>query len=45
LGEVIANYHNPGFILAVQPVNVGAVAAALKQYNVKEFCIPYSIEG
>ena len=45
LGEVIANYHNPGFILAVQPVNVGAVAAALKQYNVKEFCIPYGIEG
>lgn len=45
LSEVIANYNNPGFILAVQPINVGAVATVLRRHNVTEFCMPYSVEG
>lgn len=41
LSEVMAQYENPGFILAVQPVNANAVVDQLKKYGAENYCMPY----
>lgn len=45
LSEVIEQYENPGFILAVQPVNAKTLENVLKQYHLKNYCMPYNITG
>lgn len=44
LSEVIEHFRCPGFILAVQPVNIEALENVLRQYHVKNYCKPYVIE-
>lgn len=44
LNEVILKYKNPGFILAIQPVNIDVIENMLKQYQVKNYCKPYIIK-
>lgn len=41
LSEIIENYDNPGFILAVQPVNVNVIARNLKGRKMDNYCMPY----
>lgn len=43
LSEAIEQYENPGFILAVQPVNAKTLENVLKQYKLKNYCKPYNI--
>lgn len=43
LSEVIEQYENPGFILAVQPVNAKTLENVLKQYKLNNYCKPYNI--
>ena len=41
LSEVLAEYEDPGFILAVQPVNADEIERILKKNGVKKYCKPY----
>ncbi len=43
LNEVIAKYGNPGFILAIQPINLGIVEKTLRRHGMKNYCQPYRI--
>lgn len=43
LSEIISECHNPGFILALQPVNLTAVIPILKEHNIEKYCTPYQI--
>lgn len=43
LSDVLSEYSNPGFILAVQPVNVEAIAAVLQSHNIRNYCKPYTL--
>ena len=45
LSEVITKYKNPGFILAVQPVNVKVIVEMLMKHEVKSYCEPYRIKN
>ena len=44
LSDVLAQYENIGFVLAVQPVNVNVIAQALKKRGVDQYCVPYKLE-
>lgn len=44
LSEVLVNYKNPGFVLAIQPVNVNVVAEILEKKGEKNYCKPYMIK-
>lgn len=41
LSRVIAEYENPGFILAVQPANVGVLEEMMKKNHLDNYCKPY----
>ena len=41
LSRVIAEYENPGFILAAQPVNVGVLEEMMKKNHLDNYCKPY----
>lgn len=43
LSEVMRNYSNPGFILAVQPINMTQITKVLKDCNFRNYCTPYKI--
>ena len=43
LSDVLAQYENAGFILAVQPVNVNVIAQVLKKRGVTQYCAPYKL--
>lgn len=43
LSDVVSCYKKAGFILAVQPVNIKGIEQLLRKYNVKQFCIPYTM--
>lgn len=43
LSEVLEKYRNPGFILGVQPVNLGVIEENLKKNKVESYCVPYKI--
>lgn len=43
LSEAMRDYSRPGFILAVQPINVEAIEKVLKQYGAKDYCAPYKL--
>ena len=43
LSEVIEGYTNPGFVLALQPVNAVAVAEVLENKGLYNYCKPYTI--
>ncbi|MCI8490132.1 MAG: glycosyltransferase [Lachnospiraceae bacterium] len=45
LSEVITKYKHPGFVLAVQPVNVEALENMLERYHMENYCKPYKIEN
>ena len=45
LSEVVSEYNNPGFILAVQPINANVIIETLKEYKINNFCQPYILEG
>ena len=44
LKEVLKNYENPSFLLAVQPVNADTIIRYLKQNNVENYYRPYTID-
>lgn len=44
LSEVNNKYDNPGFILAVQPVNVNKIENELKKYGFNQYCKPYMLQ-
>ena len=41
LSEVLKMSPNPGFVLAVQPINAGAVEEVLKRNHIENYCMPY----
>lgn len=41
LSEVMETYHNPGFVLAVQPINIPVIEEKMGKYGVKNYCKPY----
>lgn len=43
LSEVLKKYDNPGFVLAVQPINAIAVIEILEKKGIKNYCSPYVI--
>lgn len=43
LSEVAAKYKNPGFVLAVQPINVGMITEMLRNHGMDNYCAPYTI--
>lgn len=43
LKEVIDKYKNPGFILAIQPINLAVVEKTLAGYGIRNYCHPYQI--
>lgn len=43
LSGVMEQYENPGFVLAVQPVNAEALENMLRRYHVTNYCKPYHI--
>lgn len=43
LSEVIEGYTDPGFVLALQPVNAVAVAEVLENKGLYNYCKPYTI--
>lgn len=43
LSEIVENYDNPGFVLAVQPVNIQDIEKMLRKYGVEHYCKPYVI--
>ena len=44
LGEAAQEFKAPGFILAVQPVNVKAIEGMLKEYGLVHYCKPYVLD-
>lgn len=44
LSEVVAKYDNPGFILAVQPVNMNVIVGILEENDIKNYCKPYMVK-
>lgn len=42
LSEVLGMYSNPGFVLAVQPINAATVTKVLEKNKVKNYCMPYT---
>lgn len=44
LQEVIDRFRNPGFILAVQPVNADVIAEYLEEKHMVNYCMPYRLE-
>lgn len=45
LSEAVSKYNNAGFILAVQPINVNAIIAILREYKIENYCRPYALKG
>lgn len=43
LSDVVANYENPGFILGIQPINVGEVIDILDKLNLQNYCTAYEV--
>jgi hypothetical protein len=43
LSEAMRDYAKPGFILAVQPINVEAIEKVLNKYGAKDYCVPYKL--
>ncbi len=43
LSGVLKMYRNPGFVLAVQPINAVAVEGVLKKNNIGNYCMPYTV--
>lgn len=41
LGDILKKYKNPGFILAVQPVNANIITNTLKKLEIDNFCKPF----
>lgn len=44
LHEVLSEYQNPGFILAIQPVNANVIINILRKNGVENYCEPYKIK-
>ena len=44
LSEIMKKYENPGFILAIQPINANVIIDILKKYGVKKYCTPYAFK-
>ena len=44
MSKIVQKYSNPGFILAVQPVNVDVIENILVQYSVENYCKPYVLD-
>lgn len=45
LSDAVKNFQNPGFILAVQPVNAAAIANALQERGIERYCAPYFLKN
>lgn len=43
--EVLQDFKNPGFILAVQPVNAEIIAGFLEEKGIRSYCMPYMGDG
>lgn len=45
LSEVLDCFENPGFVLAMQPVNTRTIEATLKQRGIENYCKPYKMNA
>ena len=45
LSEVVRKAENPGFILAVQPINENVIIEKLQEFNITNYCRPYALES